>query len=526
MEIPKYALGSTLRYYRGQFSPEQAYQPVGNELDIISMYNPDVEGRFTEAIEKHQGRFDIAKAAEAAELARIGEMETYDLSELNNRLKAFESGINNTVKEKYNGDYGAAANEIAKMIGTERTNPFYHFNKQKVEMGKAYLDSKIKLGANFLSVGNPFNISFKEWQSGKSLEFTPVNKEDIVRAAAAVGQNFSKMVTGDSGLQLTPDGQYFKNTIQYGIKDLAHLDDFIAKSGVDQQIYESMPELAGIENQDAVQDAIRQGLTAAIGTSDTRYLANQGYLDALQQARLQGLGGAGSGRVSIVGETLPPVSMKDLLKSDLWSVDRDKIATEENVKAGRSDITTYKDSDHATKKKIEDRLLNEVINNKKFSTPLYQLNDYAGITSESRTEIQNAKKNINDAVNNLQPGDLVGADEGESKALKNMTNFDVKGFSVINTRNPQMPLIVNLQLMGTPVERRSTGTPKPVPVNAIINPASLYDVTRFINYIGMLDNRIYSSIMNRMWELNPEAAYAYTGDEGKAAYEAYKQRNK
>ena len=520
------ALGQTLRYYRSQFNPENAYQPVGDELDIISMYSPESQNRFVEAVGQHQQRFDAAKAAEAAEIARIGDMETYDLSELNKRLKTFESGINSTVKDKYNGDYGAAANEIAKMIGTERTNPFYHFNKQKVEMGKAYLDSKMRLGANFLSSGNPFNVSFQDWQNGQSFEFTPVNKEDIVRAAQAVGQNFSKMVTSDSGLQLTPDGQYFKNTIQYGIKDLAHLEDFIAKSGIDQQIYESMPELVGIENQDVVQDAIRQGLTSAIGTSDTRYLQNQGYLDDLQQARLSGLGGAGSGRVSIVGETLPPVSMRDLLKSDLWSFDRDKIATEENVKAGRSGITTYKDSDRDTKKKIEDRMLNEVINNKKFSTPLYQLNDYAGITSESRAEIQNAKKNINDAINNLQPGDLVGADEGESKALKNMADFDVKGFSVINTRNPQMPLIINLSLTGVPVEKRSSGTPKPVPVSALINPASLYDVTRFINYIGMLDNRIYSSIMNRMWELNPEAAYAYTGEEGKQAYEAYKQRNK
>ncbi len=521
------ALGQTLRYYRGSFNPENAYQPASDELDIISMYSPQAQNQSIGAVEQRQERFDAAKTAEAAELARIGEMETYDLSELNNRLKSFESSINNTVKDKYNGDYGAAANEIAKMIGTERTNPFYHFNKQKVEMGKAYLDSKMKLGANFMSAGNPFNVSFQDWQKGKTFEFTPVNKEDIVRAAAAVGQNFSKMVTSDSGLQLTPDGQYFKNTIQYGIKDLNHLEDFIAKSGLDQQIYESMPELTGIENQDAVQDAIRQGLTSAIGTSDTRYMQNQGYLDAVQQARLSGLGDSGgAGKVSIVGETLPPVSMKDLLKSDLWAFDRDKIAAEENVKSGRSSIATYKDSDRDTKKKIEDRLLNEVINNKKFSTPLYQLNDYAGVTSESRTEIQNAKKNINEAINNLQPGDLIGADEKESKALKNMTDFDVKGFSVVNTRNPQMPLIINLNLLGTPIEKRSSGTPKPESVSALINPESLYDVTRFINYIGMLDRRVYSSIMNRMWELNPEAAYAYTGDEGKAAYEAYKQKNK
>jgi len=287
------ALGQTLRYYKGQFNPEAAYDTAGSNGGIISMYNPNSMNKFIEATTQRQERFDTAKLAEAQEIARLGETETYDLPELNNRIKSFESGINDLVKNKYNGDYSAAANEIAKMIGTERTNPFYHFNKQKVEMSKAYLDTKMKLGANFLSAGNPLDVTFKDWQQGKTFDFTPVNSADITQRSASVFQNFAKQIMGDSGLQLSPEGQYFKNTVQQGFRNTDEALDFAEKSGLLDQIYSSMPELQGVDNQEAVLDAIKQGAMAGIGTTETRYMANQDFIsraDLLKASKDSGTG--------------------------------------------------------------------------------------------------------------------------------------------------------------------------------------------------------------------------------------------
>lgn len=265
-----------LQYYRGQYNPSSIYG-YSSGAEVFSMYNPESEARLTEALAKRQERFDAAKLAEAQELARLGETETYDLAELNNRINTFESNINKLVKEKYNGDYSAAANEIAKMIGTERSNPFYHFNKQKVEMGKAYLDAKMKLGANFLSAGNPFDVSFQDWQQGATFEFTPINSADITQRSASLFQNFAKQVRRDSGLQNSPEGQYFKHVVTYGFRDENEAMKFAKSSGLIDQIYDSMPELRNVKDQDAVMDAIRQGAIHGIGTTETKYLTNQDY---------------------------------------------------------------------------------------------------------------------------------------------------------------------------------------------------------------------------------------------------------
>jgi len=285
------ALGQTLRYYRGQFNPEAAYGSSGQQSGIISMYNPESQAQFIEAVAKRQERFDTAKMAEAQEIARLGETETYDLPELNNRIKAFESSINDLVKNKYNGDYGAAANEIAKMIGTERTNPFYHFNKQKVEMSKAYLDTKMKLGANFLSSGNPLNVTFQDWQQGKTFDFTPINSSDITERSASVFQTLAKTMQNDPKLRSVAGGQYFEYITQNGFKDENEALDFIQNNPVGQQmvqqIYDSMPELQGVDNQEAVLDAITQGAFAGIGNTESRLVADQSYLDALQQSRIK-----------------------------------------------------------------------------------------------------------------------------------------------------------------------------------------------------------------------------------------------
>jgi len=285
------ALSPTLRYYRQQFNPEQAYQQQAADSGIISMYNPQELGQFIGATEKRQERFDTAKMAQAQEIARIGEMETYDMAELNNRLKSFEGGINDLVKNKYNGDYSAAANEIAKQIGTERTNPFYHFNKQKVESGKAYLDAKMKLGANFLSTSSPFDVKFQDWQQGKTFDFTPINRNDIVENSASVFGTIANTLMNTPEPQLTADQKFMKVTVQNGLRDPEDVRRFLqTPSGkmMYQQVLDSMPEISNIPNQDAVVDAITQGAYKAIGKADVNYMQNPDYIDAYQRAQIAG----------------------------------------------------------------------------------------------------------------------------------------------------------------------------------------------------------------------------------------------
>jgi hypothetical protein len=279
------AINKTLRYYRGDFNPEAAYGGSGQQSGIISMYNPESQAQFIDAVAKRQERFDTAKMAEAQEIARIGETETYDLPELNKRIKAFESGINDLVKNKYNGDYSAAANEIAKMIGTERTNPFYHFNKQKVEMSKAYLDAKMKLGSNFMSASNPMEVGFQDWQKGAKFDFTPINREDIVKDAAIEFGTLADTIMNDPTLRTTAGGQYFLSTVQSGLRDPRAVREFMeSEEGqvMIQNIVDRNPEIAKLDREQ-VMGAVTEGAYSAIGKTQTQYLQNQDFISRAEK---------------------------------------------------------------------------------------------------------------------------------------------------------------------------------------------------------------------------------------------------
>ena len=477
-----------LNYYRGQYDSSDMYANAG-ESPIISMYNPESQAQFIDAVAKRQERFDAAKMAEAQEIARIGELETYDLSELNNRLTSFESAINSTVKDKYNGDYSAAANDIAKMIGTERTNPFYHFNKQKVEMGKAYLDAKMKLGANFISAGNPLEVSFKDWQNGKSFEFTPINSTDITQRSAALFKSFANKLMGDSGLMASPEGQYFKTIQRYGFKDEAEAIDYASKTGLLDQIYESMPELKGVQNQQAVLNAIVQGASAGIGTTRVDYLANRGYDTE------GGSGGTGGNFLTPSGFTEIPVSQDKMMKDEMWSGFRDN-ATKE---ATGGKYKTYADlkavrgrEGRLLRREIETEIKNQTSEK---ATKVYNFDSMAVMGSKGNTAykafIEQTNTFLNEGVAN---GDIIGSSKQDSKALEGLSDKKFKGYSLIKSHNPEMPYYINLHITGVP---SSKGNKKEsaIEVNTFLNPESFFDDFTFLRGLNQLDPQIGQTLV-------------------------------
>lgn len=466
------AIGESLRYYRRQFNPEAAYgDGSGGGSPIISMYNPEAEARYFDAVSQRQERFDTSKMAIAQEIARVGEMETYDLAELNNRLKSFESDINTTVKEKYNGDYGAAANEIAKLIGTERSNPFYHFNKQKVEMGKAYLDAKMKLGANFLSSGNPFNVNFQDWQKGKTFEFTPINSSDVTQQSAAVFQNLSKTMMNNPTLRSVAGGQYFEYVTQNGFRDEAEALDFIQNNPMGQQmmkqVYDSMPELAGVENQEAVVAALTKGAFAGIGNRESRLVADQSYLDALQQSRMKGSAEAEgvTGKIVDVGT---------------FGIRKDK--------------STGKD----------------------VAIPIHALNPLYGNSVSEANEINKIKAQLNLYLQNvIQPGDIAGVTPKDSKLIKDkLEDMDIRSFSFVPSEDPKEVFDLVLNITGTPMKTKNNRSP--MPVEASVKITSTKDKLNMFADLCETDPIIYSTYMDILKKVNPEGYNFMVGEIKKA----------
>lgn len=385
------AVGQSLRYYRQQFNPENAFESAAGGSPIISMYNPEQQARFLDAVQQVQSRYDAGVGAFAAEKARIGETETYDLPELNRRLKAFESSINDIVGSKYNGDYGAAANEIAKMIGTERSNPFYHFNKQKVEMSKAYLDAKMKLGSNFMSTDNPLEVTFEDWQNGKKFEFTPINREDIVKASAVEFSSLANTIMNNPTLQSTAGGQYFLTTMQYGLKDPQAVADYL-NSAPGQEMVNNIvannPELAKLPREQ-VMSAIAEGAHSAIGKTVKDYMTDQSYLDRLKEAKLAKEGGE-SGYFNMIAPG-NGIATKGYMKGNKDGL---KLAGIESFYINDLMPSRMSTSDINEQEKIKENLSNRIKEYTLTDTPS-QFVDYISRPSRRNIEDMDRSKSIN-----------------------------------------------------------------------------------------------------------------------------------
>jgi hypothetical protein len=491
---------SNLRYYGGQYDSSNMYDNAG-PAGVISMYNPESQAQLIDAVAKRQERFDTAKMAMAQEKARIGETETYDMAELTKRLNSFEGGIKGLVKDKYNGDYSAAANEIATMIGTERSNPFYHFNKQKVEMGKAYLDTKMKMGSNFMATNSPFDVSFQDWQNGKTFEFTPVNREDIVRQAATEFGSLKDIIMGSPRLQSTAGGQYFMQTIDRGIKDPKALREYLDKPEGQQMINNIIannPILAQLPREQ-LMSAVFEGAHSAIGRTEIDMMPNRGYEAglAVQQDSLP------SGKLIVTGSEKLDIGKKSIYSHPVLEGVRNEAAKKMGKIAG-FDVDTYEELDalkgrdaRIALKATKEIILQEF--NEKYknaSVPVIDINSMWGNTVGSRGEVKANLDGINEYLNrDMATGDLVGEDKESSKLLDGMTDIGFRGVSVIPTGLEENPFVYRITIEGTPPAKGAKKA-KPIEVRTLIHPDNAIDAFNLFREFQSLDKGFLQTLYN------------------------------
>lgn len=241
---------------------------------------------FVSAVANRQQLFNQAYSMPISEISRIGSLETADKPELNARLGEFIDKVNSVV-DKYNGDYSAAAQELAQVIGLERANPFYAYNQQKVNAVKLEQQTRAQLGANYLSALNPSEVTYEQWKENPELfsKYTPVNRQDIVKTAMTAFAPIAKAISEKDPAILTrlqgdPEGQYFLAQIQNGFKNPQEVVDFLTKNKVGRQIVsdimEKIPAIADLPSGQ-VMSAITEGAMSAIGPTKTQIVPDQGY---------------------------------------------------------------------------------------------------------------------------------------------------------------------------------------------------------------------------------------------------------
>lgn len=173
-------------YNRGIAMP-QDFNP--GEVPYISYYNPQRDEMLMQGMETMQNRWDVAQSAIAKYLEEAGatEMRGPDREAVINRINTNLEDLKGKVKEKYQGDYGAAVNDIIQNLS--KSKGVLSQAKQEYERAKPYEALAAKLGAEgkLLFTGEDFRSksAFDESGNYKGLDYNVIReKSDYDREIA------------------------------------------------------------------------------------------------------------------------------------------------------------------------------------------------------------------------------------------------------------------------------------------------------------------------------------------------------
>lgn len=330
-------------------SPTRLANSAGEGLSgpsVASMYNPEEMARYVQSMGVRQNAFNTAVAGTAETLKNILGTETYDPDDLMNMYQTFEGTLNDIVT-KYGGDYSAAAPELAIAAARESGNPFFKFNKQKVDAMKIFQEDLRRIGPGMLVSGNdPREIKYADWQQGADLSYIPIDSKEVTQASEQVFKNFANALQSDSGFRETANGALLERVMKYGFSNPQEAMKFW-NSGMGQQIYQqiynSMPALGGVKNQGAVMDSIQKGVYVGIGKPDVNTYQNPEYLNPLQRAQLGEMGAEGVGMVTPAGTINRPEAYQDILTSPFFQAKANDYTKEVLKEMGITGVETYEE---------------------------------------------------------------------------------------------------------------------------------------------------------------------------------------
>jgi len=113
-----------------QYQRQSSYQAPGN-FEYQSAFNPIPIDFIQEQFNRRQSAYDVAFAGSIAAKEQMAAQDAalQDLGAKNQIIGDTMSNIDKTVEEKYGGDWGRAAKEIASMVSSARQNPFWETTK-------------------------------------------------------------------------------------------------------------------------------------------------------------------------------------------------------------------------------------------------------------------------------------------------------------------------------------------------------------------------------------------------------------
>jgi len=244
-------------------------------VQYVSQFDPGAEQLAQNVLKDKQARFDQTYAGLINEYARQGDVFSLDTEFKEKQMNQFKGRVDEVV-DKYNGDYGAASKDLARLIAEERQNPFYNLNKLHIQKKAEEMALKNKYGADAIVLNqvpdsleevanDPSKLDYEIYDRSKMNQKFLQATEDLVRPRVTD----PKRIPGMEGY-MAQDYEVTQEDIDNILQDDADIS----------MIMETVPELAriaesqGLDPKQFIQKYGRTMLQDRVGVYKREYLAD------------------------------------------------------------------------------------------------------------------------------------------------------------------------------------------------------------------------------------------------------------
>lgn len=384
--------------YQSQFIPTD----FGAVSNVLGMYKQDMNQR--------EQQFDLAQQMQDKAIANIYGIETLDPELFQQAGDALSQRIEELVSKR-GGDYGAAAQDISRLIAQESRNPIYGLNKRKLEQTKL-LEQALAKNPNLLPLQDPRKISLTQ----KGL--TP---EDISYSVAdpATIQDAIKDIYGERGNQirqtgLKPSGTkgYLMSEITRGLTD-AEIQQLAQDPATLETLLARVPQLQGYMDNPEVADwftsQVQEGLKGLKGGSQKQFVRDYTY----ESTNAPGGINWGAFPLPIFNDLVPTEKKENLhmeasprLRSKTSEqIGFEKPSSEGYIGTQKLDETYADDIEKYTANFIENKLISEdpVLTN--IQKNLIREEDYKNIPATYKQDVKENIHNWIEEANNIVSGE-------------------------------------------------------------------------------------------------------------------------
>jgi hypothetical protein len=312
--------------YQSQFIPTD----FGTVQNILGMYRQDMGQR--------EQQFDQGVAAEQMALADLAQMETTDQVKKQELIDSLRSRIEDVVNKR-GGDYGAAAKDITRLIATEKANPWYQFDKAKLEALQDYYKMKNQLGINFYSAQDPNKVTLEQYLADPTaLQFQAINVGDLKELAAAKAKEYA--TANKQFINRPTEGMMREIGWQLGMGDEAKASEYLTQH---PEFIKDIADAHNISDPQVIAMMNQAALTQLVGKRETDFVADREALlkaeaaqRAVEQNPYNGIPLIGVGTEGV--DNVYPIKSK----KDFWNIPSNNSIEGLTKKSIFKDITSDK----------------------------------------------------------------------------------------------------------------------------------------------------------------------------------------